>query len=90
MPSDSTKKLQDAIRKLEMFSHQVHERRLETPLKKAISLFRSLVASSSSLCEDPEGLLQAVEVVNRGRLLIQKLKAAALRNALWQVPFPNQ
>jgi hypothetical protein len=80
-PTDSTDELRDAIRKLEEFSRQNVEIS-STPLQKTISLVRSMIfdafsekdAKKNFVFYEQQEVLHAIEVVNRERLLIQKLK----------------
>lgn len=79
-PTDLTEELQEAIRKLEEFSRHQSEKISLTPLQKTIDLVRGLIFSDhqeNSLLSNglkQTDVLEAIEVVNRKRLLIQKLK----------------
>ena len=69
----STIDLQNAIRKLEAFSEQAAKISSAQALSKPIALMKSLLRFSPKVPDQHE-VLQAIEVVNRERFLIQKLK----------------
>lgn len=74
---DLTSALKDAIGKLEEFSRGDSHKHVSTPLQKAISLFRSLIIDKKwrhQNAADQGEVLKAIEVVNRERLFIQKLR----------------
>jgi hypothetical protein len=80
---DPTIELREAIQKLEAFSKQKAEEYKSSPVSKTISLMRSFLLNPLVLNNSKVGrkkraaqtdILQAVEVVNRERLLIQKLQ----------------
>jgi hypothetical protein len=84
---DSTSQLQDAIRKLEAFSQQAVEDKSRSPVSKTIALVRSLLLKSFEFesnkrakkrqQSDENEVLAAIEVINRKRLLIQRLEAGS-------------
>lgn len=70
----STVQLQDALRKLEAFSRKAAEQAHETPLSKTMGIVRSFWQKPPPPDHEQKELLQAVEVVNRERLKIQKMQ----------------
>lgn len=81
---DSRSELQDAIRKLEAFSRHALQADAPTQISKTISLMRTLLRhafdkpdkkeTNAEKIPNCEEVLQAVEVINRERLHIQRLQ----------------
>lgn len=69
--------LQAAIGKLEAFSREASEIQQASPLQKTILLFREFIKSKIIVHEEnkKKEVLQAIEIVNRERLLIQKMQS---------------
>ena len=69
--------LRNAIHKIEEFSRR-HGKLQKNPLHKTISLFRSLIFSGRRSFKDQTEVLKAIEIINRQRHRIQKLKLGTL------------
>ncbi len=82
--SDSTTKLHEAIRKLEAYSLQEMEPLAVSSVSKTMSLVRSILVKHFDLnpkehhhkhpSTDNNEILMAIELINRNRLFIEKLK----------------
>lgn len=64
-------KLQDAMCRLEAYSKKACEKQSASPLRKTISLFKSLIFDKK---REQIEILQAIDIISRERLFIQKLK----------------
>lgn len=66
-----TAKLQEAISRLAAYSKETSKKLSTSPLKKTILLFKSLISDKK---REKIEVLQAVDLISRERLFIQKLK----------------
>jgi len=82
-PKDTTSQLQDAIRKLEAFAQQEAKEQSRSPVSKTIGLMLKLLQFDSSKKgknehnPDEKEVREAVELINRRRLLIQQLETGS-------------
>jgi hypothetical protein len=70
---DDTLELKRAIEKLDAFSKKITAAQKSSPVSKTITLMRSLLSDPQQHASRNE-ILQAIELINRQRLLIQQLQ----------------
>lgn len=69
--SSSKAELQEAVRKLEEFTHQTAELQTASPITKTIALMRDFLRNEE---HDPQEIQKAIDIIQRQRLFIQQLQ----------------